>query len=222
MKIEKSDEEAFGKFIITCLTSNGSSFKGYAQKSGNEITLKVGKQYHKTFNVIGEAKTEYLNAIVFTVNDDGSLSFSEWIDGYYNSVTNYMATKSTEQGEGEGEGEGEGDGLDPLVELVCGTYTESFTHPNYWPNPGTLKIVPSDNDSKGNVMLYFCSSSNAVYGTVSPANDPTIVIENQSDPSLGPMGGTLYFVEESSPVMVYGMSFTLGGGVVSYYSANKQ
>ena len=109
-----------------------------------------------------------------------------------------------------------------MVALVCGTYTESFSSPISWPNPGILKIDPSDNKSKGNVMLSFCSSSNAVYGTVTSGSDPIITIDNQSDSSLGPISGTLYFVEEANPIMVYGMSFTLGGGVVAYYSANKQ
>lgn len=132
MMIEKSDEGAFGQFIITCLTVGGSYFKGYAQMTGDEITLKVGKQLHSTFNKIGEAILFDLNTIVFTVNNDGSLSFSSWSDANSNFVTNYVATKSSEQGEGESEGD-ESSSLTALV----GSWNETFDYYQGWGDPVT-------------------------------------------------------------------------------------
>ena len=74
----------------------------------------------------------------------------------------------------------------------------------------------------GNVMLKFCSSSNAVYGTVAEGSPyPTITV-NGSDPNFGPMIATLSFVAEASPVMVYAMNCTIGGSSISYYSATRQ
>lgn len=119
--------------------------------------------------------------------------------------------------------EEEGGGEDPLVTLVCGTYTESYTNPMYWPSAGTLTIKPSDDLSKGNVMLSISSSTNFVYGTVSAGSPyPKIVVAPQDDPTYGPMGGTLEYVAEVNSNILYGMDFTIGGTTISYYEATKK
>ena len=129
------------------------------------------------------------------------------------TITNYKITvPDPEEG---------GDEEDPLVTLVCGTYSESFTTQYGYPSPGKLKIEPSNDPSKGNVMLSFASSSNFVYGTVSAGSQYPKIVVDQVDPSFGPMSGTLEFVEEAVPQMVYGVNFTLAGEIVSYYSATR-
>lgn len=215
MVISASEEASFGRLYVKFLvTSDGSAYQGYATYADSKLTVAVGGQSHPKLGTIWDPSV----VIVLTVNADGTITMPAWKDGNYNELKDYVATKVG----GSDEGEGEGDEVNPLVEQVCGTYEESFTSPTHWPNPGVLTIAPSDNPAQGNVMLKFCSSSNAVYGTVAEGSPyPTITV-NGADPSYGPMIATLSFVAESSPVMVYAMSCTIGGSSISYYSATRQ
>ena len=217
MVISASEEASFGRLYVKFLvTSDGSAYQGYATYADSKLTVKVGGQSHPKLGTQWNPDA----VIVLTVNSDGTLTMPTWTDGSYNKLSEYVATKVA--GSDEGEGEGEGDEVNPLVEQVCGTYKESFNSPMSWPNPGVLTIAPSDNPAQGNVMLKFCSSSNAVYGTVAEGSPyPTITV-NGSDPSFGPMIATLSFVAEASPVMVYAMNCTIGGSSISYYSATRQ
>ena len=214
MVISASEEASYGQLKVRFLNDGGSCYESYTSLVDGTLTLEIGGQSHPKY--MGPSWATTGCQVTLTVNTDGTITLvsHSMLDG----LSNYVATKTAEQGGEEG-----GDENDPLVEAVCGTYQESFTHPNYWPSAGTLTIKKSDNPALGNLMLSFCSSANYVYGTISAGGTyPKIVIDNQADKNLGPISGTLEFVAEANPVMVYGMDFTLGGGAVSYYSATKK
>ena len=216
MVISASEEASFGRLYVKFLvTSDGSAYQGYATYADSKLTVEVGGQSHPKLGTQWNPSA----VIVLTVNADGTITMPTWKDGNYNDLSEYVATKVAGSDEGEGE---EGGEVNPLVEAVCGSYTESFSAPYGWPAQGVLTIAPSDNPAQGNVMLKFCSSSNAVYGTVAEGSPyPTITV-NGSDPNFGPMIATLSFVAEASPVMVYAMNCTIGGSSISYYSATRQ
>ena len=211
MVISASEEAAYGRLYVKFLvTSDGSAYAGYATLEGNKLIVPVGGQSHPKFGTIWNPDA----VIELTVNTDGTLSMSSWEDGNWSELTNYVATKVASGGE-ENE-------TDPLVEKVCGSYSEDFTAPDGYPAKGVLKIYPSDNPSMGNVMLSFCSSSNKIYGTVAAGIPyPTITVDG-SDGLLGPVKATLYFVEAANPVMVYANNCIIGGSTIAYYSAVRQ
>ena len=209
MVIKASEEAAYGKLHVKFLvTSDGSCYSGYATLDGNKLIVPIGGQSHPKFGTIWDPSA----VVELTVNADGTLSMASWQDGNWATLTNYVATKVVGSGDEE---------VDPMVEKVCGTYTEDFTAPYNYPAKGVLTISASDNPSKGNVMLRFCSSSNAIYGTVAEGNPyPTITVDG-SDGQLGPVKATLSFVESANPVMVYAMNCTIGGSSISYYAAYR-
>lgn len=208
MVISASEEAAYGQLKVKLLvTSDGSAYEGYATLEGNKLIVPVGGQSHPKFGTIWNPDA----VIELTVNTDGTLSMSSWEDGNWSKLTNYVATKVASGGDSGEE--------NPLVKVMCGTYSEEYSHS--WLTPGTLTIMKSDNPTKGDLMLSFASSSNYVYGTISEGGSyPKIVIKDEMDANMGPISGTLEFVAEAVPVMIYGMNFKLGGETI-YYSAYK-
>lgn len=214
--IELSDDPEKGTYMIknmfyadSYFDANGQLATGgakyYADYADGVLTVKKndsGNSYFFSDNILltyDSANKKFTAAPIPTTYSN------VWIGGYTVTV------KVDDPGAG-------GEGEDPLVEAVKGSYSESFS--GSWPSPGTLRIEPSNDKSKGNVMLYFCSSSNAVYGTVANATTyPTITIVDGFDNSLGPISGTLYFVEDAG--IVYGNNFTLGGSSIPYYEASR-
>ena len=212
MVISASDEAAYGQLKVRFLNAGGSCYQSYTSLVDGTLTLEIGGQSHPNYNSPSFAPT---CQVTLTVNADGTITLASH-DMLY-GLADYVATKAAEQGGDEG-----GEENDPLVEAVCGTYQESFTHPMYWPSAGTLTIKKSDNPALGNLMLSFCSSANYVYGTISASSPyPKIVIANQADQNMGPISGTLEFVAAASPVTVYGMNFTLAGSALSYSAEKK-
>jgi hypothetical protein len=211
MVISASEEASYGQLKVRFLNDGGSCYESYTSLVDGTLTLEIGGQSHPKY--MGPSWATTGCQVPLTVNADGTITLAS--HSMLEGLANYVATKSADQGGEEGSDEN-----DPLVEMVCGTYSESYS--GGWTTPGTLTIKKSDNPALGNLMLSFSSSSNYVYGTISAASPyPKIVINNQNDGAFGPINGTLEFVAEANPKNLYGMNFKLGGMTISYYSANK-
>ena len=110
MNIQKSEDLAYGKFKVKCLTYGGYSYTAYATYADGRLTVNVGKTIHQYFNTLGISS---LDPIVFTV-ESGKLMFDSWSCKYMYSdrtVEDYVATKVADEPE------------NPEDDPIAGTWT---------------------------------------------------------------------------------------------------
>lgn len=217
MKITVSDEATYGQLKVKFLvSSDGSAFNAYANLENGVLKVKVGGLTHTKFNTVWNPDF----VMELQVNDNGTLTMSEWEDGNYKKLTNYVATMVVEGGDEGDDGEEES----PYAYLF-GRYKESFNDASYYgyPAKGVLTIAASDNAEYHLSMTFFggTGAESTVYANVSADGKKITTIQGDSkmgkffaselDISLlstgAPIWGTLKFDYPSS---------------ISDYTASKQ
>lgn len=117
MKITVSDEATYGQLKVKFLVSNeGSAFNAYANLEDGVLKVKLGNLKHNKFGQVWDPSY----VMELQVGSDGKLTMSQWTDEYGKALTNYVATKVTEQ-----EGGDVGGGNSALAKFEGG-YNESY------------------------------------------------------------------------------------------------
>lgn len=125
MEIAASNEASYGQLKVKFFTTtDGSSFTAYASLEDSKLKVAVGGMNHPKFGPIWDPSA----VIEFTVEADGTLKLSQWQDGNWKNMTDYVATKVVES-EGGDEGDGEVTD-DPIV----GTWTVTCEMGDTWGN----------------------------------------------------------------------------------------
>lgn len=175
MNIQKSEDLAYGRFKVKCLTYGGYWYTAYATYSDGKLTVNVGKTTHQYFNTLG---IDSLEPIVFTV-EDGTLTFDSWSCKYmYQSrtVEDYVATKVVDD---------PGAGDDP----IAGTWNVTCSMGNY---------AGSDYQEMSGEMVI--SGSNGTYVIESIAGTEFNLTVSMTDNTLSGTngGGTLTLIYDST------------------------
>jgi hypothetical protein len=90
MTISASEEAAYGRLKVKLLvTEDGSAYTGYATLEASVLKVQIGGQSHPKFGTVWNPD----EVLELTVNANGTLTMSNWTDGNYNKLGNYVATK---------------------------------------------------------------------------------------------------------------------------------
>ena len=117
MKITASNEASYGQLKVKFLVSaDGSAFNAYANLENGVLKVKLGNLKHNKFGQIWDPSY----VMELQVGSDGKLTMSQWTDDSGKALTNYVATKVTEQ-----EGGDVGGGNSALAKFEGG-YNESY------------------------------------------------------------------------------------------------
>lgn len=101
MEIAASNEASYGQLKVKFFTTtDGSSFTAYASLEDSKLKVAVGGMNHPKFGPIWDPSA----VIEFTVEADGTLKLSQWQDGNWKNMTDYVATKVVESEGGEEDG----------------------------------------------------------------------------------------------------------------------
>lgn len=165
MKIQVSDEATYGQLKVKFLVSDdGSAFNAYANLEDGVLKVKLGNLKHNKFGQVWNPDF----VMELQVNDNGTLTMSEWEDANFKKLTNYVATKVEAQ---EGGDEGGGEGEESPYSYLFGRYKESFNDASYYgyPAKGVLTIAASDNAEYHLSMTFFggTGAECTVYANVS-------------------------------------------------------
>ena len=160
MVIAASEEAAYGQLKVTFLTYEGGSFTGYASLADGKLSVKIGGLNHSKFGTMWNPD----QVMEFTVNADGTLTFSKFEDGNWKTHTDYVATKVVEEGGEDGEGAAS-------VDALVGTWHETFSAGSIYEND-LMTIALSDDPSKGQlkVRMFVYESWGTTYELVCYAN----------------------------------------------------
>ena len=175
MKIQVSDEATYGQLKVKFLVSDdGSAFNAYANLEDGVLKVKLGNLKHNKFGQVWNPDF----VMELQVNDNGTLTMSEWEDGNYKKLTNYVATKVEEQG---GDDVGGDEEEESPYAYLFGTYQESFNDASYYgyPAKGVLTIAASDKANYHLSMTFFGGTAAAatVYANVSADGKTITTIE---------------------------------------------
>lgn len=177
MKITVSDEATYGQLKVKFLVSNdGSAFNAYANLEDGVLKVKLGNLKHKNFGQVWNPDF----VMELQVNDNGTLTMSEWEDGNSETLTNYVATMVVEGGD-----EGDGGEEESPYAYLFGRYNESFNDSKYYgyPAKGVLTIAASDNADYHLSMTFFggTAAESTVYANVSADGKKITTIEGASE-----------------------------------------
>ena len=219
LTITASEEAAYGRLLVRCLTQGGSYYESYT--SLEESTLSVKVPAYTSHNYFGTLY--YEKVLIFTVNSDKTLTLETQYVGN-KEISNYVAVPFGEGEEGGDEGDDEGgdepDGDEPSGDVVTpedlmGTYSETFTT-FMGPSTGTMTITVSGSDITVAMLNGGCNCSailNDDGKTLTVKSDGIGYNGNSNDPFSGDLILTVGEVEGtvtlklSSSMNLWGMTF---------------
>lgn len=209
----------YGEGFQMITNKGGDYYANYDAATGNLTVLKANAVASYTFQ--GDVVLTYDSANKTFSAPTMTVTLLNGSAYYASGATRYIGGYAAEVKETEDPGTS-GDNVDPLVQAVVGTYTES--HTGTWPVAGTVEIRNSDDTSKGNIMLIFSFDTSAKFYATIAGTDTNATIEiadNQSSNNFGPIDGTITIM--ASYGYMYGeLNFIGMGSTISDYSAMRQ